>query len=129
MGERPRSEVVSRPLPTHCRRLRTGYREAMRRDLLALSIISCFCLGGCDWSRLMLPYKATTTAEALNAIQRCGASPDGISWRVTKDGAFAFGRRSAAAPPIADRQSECLLKWAKDTGVEVRFIGWERDAG
>jgi hypothetical protein len=100
----------------------------MRRDLLALCI-SCFCLSGCDFLRLMLPHKATTAAEALSAMQQCGVSPSSISWRVTKDGAFAFGRQSVDAPPLADRQSDCLLKWAKDNRVEVRFIGWETDNG
>ncbi len=100
----------------------------MRRDLLALSI-SCFCLSGCDLLRLILPHKATTAAEALSAMQQCRVSPDSISWRATEDGAFAFGRKSAEAPPIADRQSDCLLEWAKDNRVEVRFIGWETDEG
>jgi len=99
----------------------------MRRHLVALTL-SCFCLSGCDLFRLMLP-KATTAAEVRKAMERCGVSPNSISWRVTEDGAFAFGRKSADAPPLADRQSECLLKWAKDNRVDIRFIGWERDAG
>jgi len=110
------------------RTLATGYREPMRRDMLALTII-CFCLSGCDLLRLMLPHKATTPAEAQNAMERCGVSSDSISWRVTEDGAFVFGRKSADAPPLGDRQSECLLKWAKDSRVDIRFVGWERDAG
>jgi hypothetical protein len=96
----------------------------MRPGLLAFSIICCF-LSGCDFLRLLLPHKVTTPAEALSAMQGCGVSPDSISWRVTEDGAFAFGRKSPDAPPIADRQSYCLLTWAKDNRVEVRFIGWE----
>jgi len=100
----------------------------MSRDLLALSI-SCFCLTGCDFLGLMLPHKSTTAAEALSAMQQCDVSPDGISWRVTEDGAFAFGRKSADAPPMADGQVDCLLRWAKDNRVEVRFIGWETDEG
>jgi len=98
----------------------------MRRGLLALSM-TCCCLSGCDFLRLLLPYKATTRAEAFGAMQRCGVSPDSISWQVTEDGAFALGRKSADAPDIADRRSDCLLKWAKDNRVEVRFIGWETD--
>jgi hypothetical protein len=98
----------------------------VRHDLLALSI-SCLCLSGCDFLRLLLPHKSTTSAAAVSAMRRCGVSPDAISWRVTQDGAFAFGRKSADATPIPDRQSDCLLKWAKDHRVEVRFIGWETD--
>jgi hypothetical protein len=97
----------------------------MRRRLLASSI--CLCLTGCDFLRLMLPHKAISPAEARNGMQRCGLSPDTVSWRVTEDGAFAFGRKSAAGPAIPKRQSDCLLKWAKDNRVEVRFIGWETD--
>lgn len=97
----------------------------MRRSLLAL-FISCLCLSGCDFLRLMLPHKATTVTEARSAMQRCGVSPDHVAWRVTQDGAFAFGRKSADAPPIPDGQSDCLLSWAKAQRVEVRFIGWER---
>jgi hypothetical protein len=100
----------------------------MRREMLALSI-SCLCLGGCDFLRMMLPHKATTRAEALSAMDRCGISPDSLAWRVTEDGAFAFGRKSADASPIHSRQRDCLLKWAKDNRVEVRFIGWEAGAG
>lgn len=98
----------------------------MRGHLLALSV-SCFCLSGCDFLGLLLPHKATTSAEALSAMQRCGVSPDSISWRVTEDGAFAFGRKSADAPPIADKESDCLLKRAKNNRVEVRSIGWETE--
>ena len=100
----------------------------MRRRLFALSIC-CFCLSGCDFLRLMLPHEEKTSAEALEAIQRCGISPDKISWRVTDDGAFAFGRKSADAAPIPDRESDCLLKWAKDNRLDVRFIGWETGGG
>jgi hypothetical protein len=98
----------------------------MCRGLLALSF-SCLCLAGCDFLRLMLPHRATSQAEAQSQMRRCGLSPDVISWRVTEDGAFAFGRKSADAPPIPENQSDCLLKWAKDNRVEVRFIGWETD--
>src|SRR5215217_4217453 len=100
----------------------------MRRRLLALSIC-CFWLSGCDFLRWMLPYKEATSADALKAIQRCGISPDKTSWRVTDDGAFAFGRKSADATPIPDRDSDCLLKWANENRVEVRFIGWETGGG
>jgi hypothetical protein len=61
-------------------------------------------------------------------MQRCGVSPDSLAWRVTEDGAFAFGRKSPDAPPLPDGQAECLLKWATENRVEVRFIGWETDA-
>ena len=98
----------------------------MRVHPLALSA-GCFCLSGCDFLGLLLPHKATTSAEALSAMLRCGVTPEGISWRVTDDGAFAFGRKSADAPTIADRESDCLLKRAKNSRVEVRFIGWETD--
>ena len=97
----------------------------MRRGLLTLSVICC-CLSGCDFLRLLFPHKATV-GEALSAMRRCSVSPDSISWRVTEDGAFAFGRKSANASAIADRQSDCLLTWARDNRVEVRFIGWETD--
>ena len=96
----------------------------MRRHLVAVCM-ACLCLNGCDFLRHLLPQKSTTPAEALSAMQRCGVSPGTIAWRVTDDGAFAFGRKSAEAAPMADRQSDCLLKWAKDNRVEVRFIGWE----
>jgi hypothetical protein len=98
----------------------------MRLALLALSVC-CFCLSGCDFLRMILPHKTTTPAEALNAMQQCGVSPDNISWRVTEDGAFAFGRKSADALPIPDGQTQCLMKWARDNRVEVRFIGWKTD--
>lgn len=101
--------------------------EHVRRELLVLAV-GCSCLSGCDFLRLMLPHKATTPAEARSAIERCGISPDSLSWRV-EDGAFVFGRKSAYAPPIPDQHSNCLLKWAKDNRVEVRFIGWERGKG
>jgi hypothetical protein len=96
----------------------------MRGHMLALSV-SCFYLSGCDVLELLLPHKATTSGEALSAMRRCGVSPQSSSWRVTEDGALVFGRKSADAPPIADRESDCLLKWAKNNRVEVRFIGWE----
>src|SRR5579884_2848603 len=96
----------------------------MRRRLLALSI-SCFWLSGCDVLRLLLPHKATITAEALGAMRHGGVLPESISWRVTEDGAFASGKKSSDASPIAHRQSNWLLRWAQANRVEVRFIGWE----
>lgn len=87
-----------------------------------------FCLSGCDFLRLMLPHKETTSAEALATMRQCGVSPDRVAWRVTEDGAFVFGRSSANAPPLAFQQFDCLMKWATANRVEVRFIGWEADA-
>lgn len=99
--------------------------SGMRQLLILLS--ACLCLSGCDFLRLILPHKATTHAEAQLAMEQCGISPNSITWNVTEDGAFAFGRKSAEAAPLPDRQSDCLLRWAMDNRVEVRFIGWEAD--
>jgi hypothetical protein len=82
-------------------------------------------LGGCDLVRMLLPRKAATAAEARAAIERCGVVPDDIAWRVDADGTFAFGRKSADAPPMTEPQTKCLLKWVDDNRIKVAFIAWE----
>ena len=95
----------------------------MRVGLLAIPV--SLLLSGCDFLTALLPRQTTTAGEARQAISRCGGSPESMAWRVTDDGALAFGRKSADARPIADEVSECLLRWARTNRVEVRFIGWE----
>jgi len=58
-------------------------------------------------------------------MERCGISPDHVTWKVLRDGSFAFGSARGDVPPINDRQSDCLMQWAEDNRVEVSIIGRE----
>lgn len=98
----------------------------MRRGLITLVLCS-LPLGGCNLIKMMMPSKPTTSEAARNAMKQCGIAPDSIAWRVTKDGAFAFGKKSPDAEFPSQAQSECLLKWAQENRVKVGFIGWESD--
>jgi hypothetical protein len=89
--------------------------------------VTALALSGCDLLDLMLPRRATTPLEARNALERCGVSPDAVAWRVTKNGSFVFGRKTADATPIAEPRTACLLAWAKRNRVNVVFMGWEMD--
>jgi hypothetical protein len=81
-------------------------------------IISFLMLVGCS-------NKPTTAAEAEKAIKNCGMSPTDLSWTVSDDGSFAFGRKSPKDPGPSFQQTECLTKWAKENRVKLGFIGWE----
>ena len=74
---------------------------------------------------MMLPRHGTTASEAQAALQHCGIAPDSIAWSVSADGTFAFGRKSADAAPMLEKQSECLMHWVEDNRIKVAFIGWE----
>jgi hypothetical protein len=71
---------------------------------------------------MMLPKKATSATEAM---KQCGIAADAIAWRVDTDGTFAYGRKSADAPPMPSQQNECLMKWVTDNRIKLAFIGWE----
>lgn len=96
----------------------------MRRRLISLFLCS-LPLGGCNFIKMMMPSKPTTSEAAQKAMERCGIAPDSIAWHVTKDGAFAFGKKSPDAEFPSRVQSECLLKWAQENRVKIGFIGWE----
>lgn len=74
---------------------------------------------------LLLPYRRIGEEEARNAIRDCRLSPDDLAWRVTEDGAFAFGRKSADADPLPEAKVRCLTEWARKRRVRLAFIGWE----
>lgn len=74
---------------------------------------------------LLLPYRRTNEEEARNAIRDCGLSPDDLAWRMTENGGFAFGRKSADADPLPEAQVRCLTEWARKRRVRLGFIGWE----
>jgi hypothetical protein len=74
---------------------------------------------------MLLPRHATTAAKARAAIERCGIMPDDIAWRVSADGTFAFGRKTADALTATEPQTKCLMQWAEDNRIKVAFIGWE----
>ena len=86
---------------------------------------SALLLGGCDMIRAMLPRHGTNEADARAALSRCGIAPDSIAWSVGPDGTFAFGRKSADAPPLPETQNECLMRWIENDRIKVGFIGWE----
>lgn len=75
--------------------------------------------------RLLLPYRRVTEDEAREAIARCGLSPDDLVWRVTENGAFAFGRKSPEADTLSEQQVQCLVDWATRRRVQLAIIGWE----
>ena len=75
---------------------------------------------------LLLPYRRTTPEEAREALVRCGISPDEITWRVGKDGSFAFGRKHPDDSGLTYEQTSHLLAWARRRRIKVGFIGWEQ---
>ena len=75
--------------------------------------------------RMLLPYRRATEDEARQAILDCGLSPDDLAWRVTEDGAFAFGRKTADANPPTEQQIRCLVDWPNSRRVRLAIIGWE----
>ena len=90
-------------------------------------IVGCvFLLSGCDLVRMLWPSRAATHEEAEAAVKRCHL-PSGAYWRVTKDGAFVFGRMTPNVPPIPKRSTECLIKWTQDNRIKAAFVGWEAD--
>lgn len=96
----------------------------MRSRIIFISACA-FLLSGCDFVRMLLPRNVTTAADARAALQRCGVVPDSVAWRVSGDGTFAFGRKSADAAPLTEPQSKCLMRWVQDNRIKVAFIGWE----
>src|SRR5438270_405994 len=93
---------------------------------LIIILAGCgFLLSGCDLIRMLLPRHSTTSAEARGALERCGIIPDGIAWHVTSDGVFSFGRKSAAAAPIAEAQTQCVMRWVDQKRIKAAFIGSE----
>lgn len=95
------------------------------RDRAIVIAASALLLGGCDFIRAMLPRYGTTVTEARTALSDCGIAPDSIAWSVGPDGTFAFGRHSADAPPLPEKQNECLMGWTEKNRIKVGFIGWE----
>lgn len=96
----------------------------MRRPFVILSGCALL-LSGCDLIRTLLPRHATTSAEARIALEQCGIIPDNIAWRVTSNGVFTFGRKSTDAAPIAEAQTECVMRWVAEKRIKVAFIGSE----
>ena len=82
-------------------------------------------LGGCDAVRAVLPRHGTTATEARAAMLRCGIVPDGVAWSVSPQGTFAFGRKSADAPPMPEAQSRCIMHWTDENRIKVALLGWE----
>ena len=111
------SSVCSPPIADIAAKIITSY---MRRALLAACAVTL--LSGCDLLDWMLPHKPTTATAAQRALQNCGMT--GVSWRVD-DGALILGKRSAVGPAIPYRQVGCIMKWAKENRVEVKFTAWE----
>jgi hypothetical protein len=74
---------------------------------------------------MLLPRHSATAAKARAALEGCGIVLDSIAWRVGVDGTFAFGRKSADAPPMTEPQTKCLMRWVGDNRIKVAFIGWE----
>lgn len=90
------------------------------------TVLACiFLLTGCGLVRTLLPRKGTTAIEAKMAMELCGIEADAIAWSVEADGTFAYGRKSANAPPIPARHNECLVQWVTDNRIKFAFIGWE----
>ncbi|WP_010219687.1 hypothetical protein [Sphingomonas sp. PAMC 26621] len=75
--------------------------------------------------RAMPPPQGTNSADARAALASCGITPDSIAWSVSPEGTFVFGRKSADAPPLPEKQSECLMRWIEKGGIKVGVIGWE----
>ena len=93
-----------------------------------IAIVTCaILLGGCDLVRAVLPHHSTTATEARAALLGCGIVPDSIAWSVSSDGSFAFGRKSADAPPMPDAQTSCIMHWVEENRIKVAFIGWEEE--
>ena len=86
-------------------------------------------LGGCDMIGAVLPRHGTNVADAQAALSSCGIALDSLAWSVSPDGTFAFGRKSADAPPLPEKQNDCLMRWIEDDRIKVGFIGWETGPG
>ncbi|HEY1214401.1 MAG TPA: hypothetical protein VGE93_12275 [Bryobacteraceae bacterium] len=88
------------------------------------SCLGALSLSGCGLMLKLFPHRPTV-AEAQKAIQRCGASPDAIFWRVTNDGQFLFGPKTESGPPVPDSVAVCLVHWGKWNRVEVGVRYWD----
>lgn len=58
-------------------------------------------------------------------FHRCGINPQSISWSVSADGTFAYGRKSADAAGLPEQQDHCLSRWIDEGRIKFAIIGWE----
>lgn len=75
---------------------------------------------------LLLPYRGTTRAEVLRAIQRCGLQSDDIVWDVRPDGSLAIAPPKALGRQPMYEKVRKLLKWARRNRVRVEFLADEQ---
>jgi hypothetical protein len=70
--------------------------------------------------------RGTNAAEVQSVLARCHIAASEILWRVDDHRRFSFGRRAAAAPPLAEAKEDCLLEWVRKEHIRAGVIGWER---
>jgi hypothetical protein len=104
-----------RPFSTHCGPWR---QSSFAKGMTSLRFLLT----------LLLPYRRIDEEQALAALRACGFAPDDLAWRVTENGALAFGRNSAEADPLPEMKVRRLTEWASKRRAQLTFIGWETTA-
>jgi hypothetical protein len=102
------------PLQSRWHRLR-GHGMRIARIALCLGAV---CVSGCGLMLKLFPHRPTPQ-EVRTAIQRCGASPDSVRWRISEDGTLVFDPMTENGPPLP---TQCLMNWGEWNRVRIALI-------